>query len=489
MPRIRRHLPVLLGALGLVDCQGGNRPASSSDGSAQARLDGGGDVTIGSVADGATLDADGHANSDGSHTNWGAGTSIYRRNSLVFVSDPGVAPVRIAAQVFGLSTVEVLTENKQGGFDPTALQAPPAVTSGAQAPVVPLTLTNVDVDLDGRADLLVSTSLGHWFWPRGADGTYGAGATSELTSALDGLDASLGGVSECLEVRGAPTAPTLVLFCGGGDFYTTASEMTGWDPPILDQLPPWRLHNQISALNRTITLPADGTDPTTLVYESGVDLRLIRYSWAADGGLSAVGAMTQTPLTPPYLRPFDGFDHIQSLNLAGCPASAVGVGVFSGVKGAPRQIEQIELTGTTTYVTQEIATAFDITTLAVVPAGDGEAVVAALGQNDFAAYRINSCNQWMPIAGGSTDFDWRAPPAPSFGADGPDVPKTNGVQILGSWSAETADAGELDEFRFFHYDGYDLRTWQIDLVNHQNIAGGFSFGRIPIHEDRSDVTF
>jgi hypothetical protein len=409
---------------------------------------------------------------------------------MVLVSDPGAAPVRIAAQVFGLSAVEVLTENEKGGFDPTALQPPPAVVSGAQAPVVPLVLANVDVDLDGRDDLLVSTSLGHWFWPRGTEGTYGASATSALTSALDGLDGSVGGVSECLELGGPPAAPTLVLFCDVGlNFYTSGSQTTGWESPVLDQLPSWRLHNPILVSNRTLTLPAGGTDPTSLVYQSGVDLRLIRYTWAADGPLSSVGAMTQTPLTPPYLRPFDGFDHIQSLNLEGCSASAVGIGVFSGVTGAPRQIEQVELAGTTTFVTQEIPTAFDVTTLTVVAGSDGEAVVAALGPGQFAAYKVTACNQWTQIAAGSTDFDWRAPPAPSFGANGPDVPKTNGVEILGARSTEVADAGALEHFRFFHYDGYDVRNWQIDLVNHQNIAGGFSFRRIPVHEDRNDITF
>ena len=332
--------------------------------------------------------------------------------------------------MFGLSTVEVLTENEQGGFDPTALQAPP-VASDAQAPVVPLVLASVDVDLDGRDDLLVSTSVGHWFWPRGADGTYGAGATSELTSALDG---SAGSATECLELAGPSVALTLVSDCDSGlDFYTVGSQTIGWEPPVLDQLPPWRLHDPSLVSNRTLTLPAVGNNSAFVAYQSSVDLRLIRYNWAADGALSAAGAMTQTPLTPPYLQPFDGFDHLQSLNIDGCPVSAVGVGVFNvDVKGAPRQIEQIQMTGTTTYMTQEIPTAFDVTTLTVVAGSDGDAVVAAVGQGNFAAYRVTACNQWMQIAAGSTDFDWRAPPAPSFGADGPDVPKTNGVQILGT---------------------------------------------------------
>lgn len=487
MYSIRRHLPVLLAGLAAVGCQGSTRPAQSSDGSAQARQDGGRDLSVGSDPDGHDVEG-GLANIDGGHPVWGAGTSVYRRDSMVLLSDPGATPVRIAAQVFGLSTVEVLTENLQGGFDPTALEPPPTVTSNAQAPVVPLVLASVDVDLDGRDDLLVSTSVGHWFWPRGADGTYGAGATSELTSALDG---SAGSATECLELAGPSAAPTLVSDCDPGlDFYTVGSQTIGWEPPVLDQLPPWRLHDPILVSNRTLTLPAVGNDSVVVAYQSSVDLRLIRYTSAADGALSAAGAMTQTPLTPPYLQPFDGFDHLQSLNIEGCPVSAVGVGVFNvDVKGAPRQIEQIQMTGTTTYVTQEIPTAFDVTTLTVVSGSDSEAVVAAVGQGNFTAYRVTACNQWMQIAAGNTDFDWRAPPAPSFGADGPDVPKTNGVQILGTRWTEVGNAGALEHFRFFHYDGYDVRIWQVDLVNQQNIAGDFSFRRIPIHTDRSDSTF
>ena len=199
--------------------------------------------------------------------------------------------------------------------------------------------------------------------------------------------------------------------------------------------------------------------------------------------------MTQAPLTPPYLRAFDGFDHVQTLELESCASSAVGVGVFSGVKGAPRQIEHIQLTGTSTYVTQEVPTLFDVITLAVVARNGSEAIVAALGQSNFAVYRVTACNQWAPIATGATDFDWRAPPAPSFGANGPDVPKTNGVQILGAWSSDAIDGGVIDHYQFFHYDGYDLRVWEVDLKGGQNVTGGFTFRRVAVHQDRNDFTF
>jgi hypothetical protein len=488
MHEVRRHLPVLLAALTVGGCQGHHTATSGRDGSADGRQDGGGDLAR-PLTDGAQP-GDGPARQDGGRTTSGGGTSFYRRNSMVLVSDPGAALVRIAAQVFGLSTVEILTEHEDGSFDPAALSPPAGVASGAQAPIVPLALASVDVDLDGTNELLVASSLGYWFWSRGADGVYFTGATDALTSALTNLDGALGGVSECLETGGPPTLPTVAVFCDGGDFYTAGDRSTEWEAPVQNHLPSWRFHNLILASNRTLTLPAAENEPASLVYQSSVDLRLVRYAWSADGGLAPLGAMTQTPLTPPYVQPFDGFDHLASLNIAGCPPSAVGVGIFnSAVRGAPRQLQQLRVTGATTYVTEEIPTTFDVTTVVVVTAGDSDAVVAAIGPSNFVAYRVTSCDQWTVIAAGQTDFDWRAPPAPSFGASGPTVPKTNGVQVLGTRSTDVGAAGDLEHLRFFHYDGYDLRVWEVDIVSAQAGGGTLSFRKIPIHMDRDDITF
>ena len=216
---------------------------------------------------------------------------------MVLVSEPGAALVRIAAQVFGLSTVETLTENEDGSFDATSLSPPPALASGAQAPIVPFALASVDLDLDGTNELLVASSFGYWFWSHGSDGVYRAGATDALTSALTNLDGTLGGLSECLETCGPPTLPTVAVFCDGGAFYTAAARSKGWEGPVQNHLPSWRLHNLISVLNRTLALPAADNEPASLVYQSSVDLRLVRYTWGADDALAPSGAMTQTPLT------------------------------------------------------------------------------------------------------------------------------------------------------------------------------------------------
>jgi hypothetical protein len=183
------------------------------------------------------------------------------------------------------------------------------------------------------------------------------------------------------------------------------------------------------------------------------------------------------------LTPFDAFDHLQVLPLPGCLQSAVGVGAFANSPaGVPRQLEQIVFQGTT-YVVTEIPTDFDVITLSVVIGPNGDVIVGFLGSKGsstlFGAFRITDCNQWMSLGNITTDFAWRTPSV--------HVSKTDGVQLLGLREADLVTGSS--RYRFLHYDGYDVRSWEVEVTNAQPPTGSLSFRQVPIHADRSDVSF
>jgi hypothetical protein len=79
----------------------------------------------------------------------------------------------------------------------------------------------------------------------------------------------------------------------------------------------------------------------------------------------------------------------------------------------------------------------------------------------------------LPIV--PTDFAWRSPSQA--------VPKNDGVQILALSEQGSSRA------RFLHYDGYDVRSWSVEiLVGKPEMANVF-FDKTSVHTVRDDVAF
>jgi len=394
----------------------------------------------------------------------GSGTLVYRRNSLALLDGSGDGgAVRLAAQVLGLSSVELLEEGPPGIFTPRALQPP---TSDAAGPRAPLGLVVLDLTGDGLDDVFVADSQGSWLAEGQPDGGFLAGADPPWTASFTAVpDLAIG------------QAPNGAVLVGGWD---EALELTFLGPANgapgapLQVSAPWGLNVQITP---RVVAAGSAAVPASRFLLAG-DAQLAAYD-LGDGGVPTAPAsiMTQSQIHAPYLVPFDAFDHLAPLSASGCDPSAVGVGVFANASaGVPRRLEQLAFHDGSYDVT-EIDSAFDVVTFAVVAGSSGESLVGALGMQGssavFAVYHVAACNQWSPLATVPTDFDWRAPSQA--------VPQNDGAQILGLSVPGTARA------RFLHYDGYDVRSWDVEVSSVQPPTADVFFQKTSVHATRSDV--
>jgi hypothetical protein len=429
-----------------------------------------GDASMG-VTDSAVpaIVSDGGGGQAALHT--GAGTSIYRRNSIVPLRDTlDGSAMRLVVQVLGLSDVEILEEQPTGDFTAAAVPAPPIDAGTAR---IPIGLAASDVTGDGIEDILVMDTVGNWLARGVVDGTFAATdvdprmrsflATPELAflSPGDGGDVLVGSLIGSFEVE-------------------TRAPGAAWAEPVNVAVPwPW-IDTTVSP--QFVAIEPVGGD-SQLVVAGAARLNLFDMSRGVHGSITNLGALTQAAVFAPYVAPFDAFDHLQMLSLAGCDASAVGVGVFANnPAGVPRQLERLALSSTT-YTIREISTPFDVISVGVVDGPDADAIVGVIGEQGsssvFAAYRVSDCDTWTPLGTVPTDFAWRSP--------SPEVPKTDGVQMFGVQTM--APAADANQYRFLHYDGYDVRVWDIEVTNAQPPIASFSFKKMSIHGERKDLAF
>lgn len=411
----------------------------------------------------------------------GAGTLIYRRNSIASLPDKsGGSTVRLAVQILGLSNVEVLEEQPTGEFAASIVAGPPLEAGAARAPIG---LAVDDMNGDGLDDLLVADTLGNWIAWGKSDGTFAGSDTDPLVqSFLASPDVSF-----------MPTASGDVLVGGLVTSFEASARVapaTSWGQPLDIAIPtPW-INAPVSP--QFFALQPAGGGFTELVYVGASRLNLFDLSQVASGTVPLLGSLTQSVVAAPYLEAFASFDHAQVLSVAGCSPLVVGVGVFSNhPNGVPRQLERL-IIQSATYATEELATPFDVVSLAVVGGASGDAIVGVIGEQGtsgvFAAYRVTGCDQWLPLGSVPTDFGWRSPPAPHWGEGGPLVPKTDGVQILGLRATDPATPGD-NRYRFLHYDGYDVRLWEVGVTDAQPPTARFTSRKSIVHTDRTDLAF
>lgn len=405
----------------------------------------------------------------------GGGTLIYRRNSILLLSDVSTgAPLRFVSQELGLSNVEVLDEQPDGGFAASILSPPPLDGSASR---VPIGLAVYDVTGDGLEDVLVSDTAGNWLAIGGSDGSFASVDAETMFGSFDPTPelAFLSGDGIGILTGGLTTSFQLEL---------SAASTGSWSPPLEVSLPgPWL---NVGVTPQVIGLADLDAGAPLLAFAGASQLDGFALADAGSAPITSTGTWKQASLFGPYVDAFDAFDHLQVLPLAGCGPTALGVGVFAGnPAGVPRQLEQLAF-GSSTYSVQEISTSFDVDTLAVVPDSNGGAVVGVLGEANeggdggvFAAYRLTSCNAWLPLAITSTDFDWRSASA--------SVSKNDGVQLLGVDGGTSANGAE--RYRFIHYDGFNVRIWEADVLDGTSPTVMLSFDESAVHAERSDVAF
>jgi hypothetical protein len=404
----------------------------------------------------------------------GGGTIIYP-NSDVRRIDRRSQTFSFVASVLGLSTVEYIRENG-GHFEASPIVAPPVENAQCgSSPRASSAIAVGDLDDDERDDVLVFDTCGNWVAKGSGAGVFESSSWSSLLQPvgsypfLEFFDAD--NVNSKSIVGGFGGTVVIIRPSGAGK---------GWGDPVRVSMPEPHSDGRTTHLFTMLPPASDARRGRFLMQSHRRMVLLPIETLDVDAGLSLT--VLDQAVHAPYLAPFDGFDHLSTISVAGCPATTVGIGVFSQSAGkVARRLQAIELGDR--YSATDIPTNFDdVTTIAVLarePEGDAMIGIygAAGGKNTFALWQLSPCGQWTQLADVTIEFDWRTPEAPGFGS-GAVVPKTYGVKI------EAARvAGEL---WFVHYDGWDIR-----MVRAAGSATGWFLTeeKYNVHKERHDLSF
>jgi hypothetical protein len=414
----------------------------------------------------------------------GAGTSIYLRNSLSLLpaQAPGAETVMVAS-VLGLTTVEQLSVGPSGAVQATPVDAPGSASSVGH---IPISLRVVDVNGDATSDVLVmDTAMGNWVALGQPAGAWRSVPAVDLLGQLPAFESFAVFDVPAARQAFAGLVPGLELTLGSKG-KTDGQWGTAFDRPLPDfsalvpVVGPFLIAGSLDMQADGVTMLLQGRTRLFAISAPA----LLR----ADGAISDFSTLKARAVQAPYVVPFDAFDHFAPLTVNGCPAAALGIGVFSQAGGQiPRQLQVLSLTAVD-FDVREQATPFDVVTFDVVPSIDRSfAVVGVIGrsggQHLFAVYRTTGCGSLEEVAEVATDFDWRAPEAPAFGENGPYVPKTDGVTLAGA----ADDTGRL--YSFWHYDGYDMRQWVFSADAADASAGHIQASKARVHDTRTDLAF
>jgi hypothetical protein len=212
---------------------------------------------------------------------------------------------------------------------------------------------------------------------------------------------------------------------------------------------------------------------------------------SADASSSATwswATLEQLPPILPNLVPFEAYDHFSLLSLAGCPLTALGIGLFlPNPARAPRKLDIIHfpdnIMADGEYSVLEIPSdANVVTSSAVVSVQHDSALIGVIGElggaNTFSFYQLSSCDQMDLLAEMSFNFDYRTAPTPGFGA-GSHIPRTNGIKLL---SSRDPVSGVVT---FAHYDGYDIWLFKAEQIGD---TWHLTQERQAIHAERTDLS-
>jgi len=410
------------------------------------------------------LDSNDHSNQTG------AGTLLYVRHQLRELPAISGRPALVSV-VVGLSNVEVLTEDEGGSFSVQSVAGPPAAGGCARSPIQ---LAVNDVNGDGFGDLVVMDTCGNWLALADQNGGYRGVAIDPALAALetwesfaaitfdDGTDALIGGADL------------------GGTLATRASTQEPFGPLQHFSVPPQVLVTPVMRTFSALEAWPDARGGKALLYQSRGALQVLQL----EGAELKVSRTLSQVVHAPYLVPFDGFDHLMPLEMAGCGAQALGVSLFSSdVEGVPRALQRLEL-GAATYEPNELSTSGEVVTFGAVVEATSAVVGLIERRGDghaFVVYRITACQGFQKLGERPIDFDWRMPPARAF--SGGSVPRTAGVQLLG------AQVTSGVAYRFYEYDGYVLRIFHVTLSAPTDLRANINVEELSLHETRTDLAY
>jgi len=367
-------------------------------------------------------------------------------NSYVEPIKLGDGEPAYVAIVPGLQAVEVLRGSVERGFRAEVV-APPAALDGVGVPF-PVAMTTADVSGDGILDILV-------FEPR-SEPPYDS------------------------------REPWLALGRADGGFMAVV-----WT----DYLPRVTVYHQLTA----VTLDASGR-PGVVVADQGAKNVVVlheasrKWTYLIESlvgynhapfvtrpavvfpsaewlGFQVLGSIARIPLSGPdtgqvallkqlpsdYLIPFEAFDPLIPLEMAGCGAIALGRGLFLQEAGAvPPSLQVLRVQESDgTFTAKEAMTGVEVTTFVPIRrARDGAYLVGIIGRAQgmdmMQVASIDRCGEGLRILGSAPiDFSWRVIDAPPEHTD--PIPRLRGV-ILAAREIE----GGLE---VVHYDGFDVRIF------------------------------
>jgi hypothetical protein len=395
------------------------------------------------------------------------GTLLYPNNQLEIVGTPDDTVAFISSTV-GLSSVELIKSAPQG-FTAVQLEAP-AIENTECTVRSPVALSVTTVDADKTDDVLISDPCGNWVGLGSVSGEFKPTSWSDLMPQIPAYPF----------LSSFHSAAANFIFAGTGAGAQQLEGVDGmWTDTSAIELPLPALASQVTQLMLEPMEIVSGDLHESIVMQGYQ--RLVAVPFDPAKGADAVGETLLTQTTQDgYLQPFDAFDDLASLQLPECGAAALGIGLVSSFgQRFPRRLERMSIHADS-FDTLDVPTGFDsVVTFSVLPGPvAGGSLVFMLGKKngvDFAAAWQFDCDNMTELTEFPVEFDWKTPPAPSFGPAG--IPKTDGVKLISRRFA--------DEFDFIHYDGYDVRLFRV--ANTGGWTG--SEEKYNVHKSRDDLIF
>lgn len=388
-------------------------------------------------------------------------------NSYVEPIELASGELAYAAIVPGLRSVEILRRSGDTEIQ-TEVLAPPQEIDGSVDPPYPVAMTVADVSGDGVKDVLVfDPALGREPW-----------------LALGRLGGSFQGVrwTEYLPRLGVwHQLTSTILDSSGRQGIVVADRSPNKVIVVGEAVPTWTIVADSRAMGDF--LPYFLARPAVVFSSEGwlafqaVNERIVRIALT---GAETGSTSELRQVDPQYLIPFMGFDHLTPVEMPGCGAVALGVGLLPPQAGPiPRSLQIVHF-GETTFTAKEIPTNVNVTTLAAVRRSRGGYLVAVIGGqnggNVMLVGLLDECgNRFDTLGFGAIEFSWRA-----IG------PPPGHTEPLNKYDGIILPAREIEGgLELLHYDGFDVRILTAIAAD----AWVPRVRKIKVHEKRTDTSW
>jgi hypothetical protein len=379
---------------------------------------------------------------------------------------------RLVASVVGLSDVEVLARGDRN-WEATTLVAPDDL-SGRCEPPFPVAVTVADADVDSLPDVLVFDACGgNWIALGRDDGSFDTLAWESVLPALQTVP--------YLATFDSPRLKSSIIFAGsqvGAELLrpvagsTAPAERVSWPGPFLS-LPVTTL-----AIG---TGTASAADEASIFVQGGAQLLELR---SRNIGTTTVARTLAQEVEPPYLAAFGAFNHLTSIELAGCGLLAAGTGLFGAAAMVTvENLQIIELDDARQKV-HDVDLGLDVASFAVAHRPmRNDALIAVIGARQAAQgfvislWRVSNCTDVERLFEAAVEFDWRTPNQNNNGQIVP-ISKSLGLKILAGWNEDR------NELVVAHYDGFDVRTF---IMAEENGSWSMVADKQGVHAKRDDL--